>query len=181
MLWFGGSKKDKAINSWVKHDLWSLSLRFCLLFVEGGDVDGIISKHLGNIPCHSRGKGRLSIEKKDVKIWNITVLKETPRFSEHPFIRVAYHIVWSSASLVLLQKGNDLRMCAFSWSFALVPDSVQLTFLDPTDLDSSSFSTGWVGVHLDSKRLLNGFFKAIGRASKSSRATVLNINFVWHN
>lgn len=57
MLWFGGSKKDKAINSWVKHDLWSLSLRFCLLFVEGGDVDGIISKHLGSIPCHSGEKG----------------------------------------------------------------------------------------------------------------------------
>jgi hypothetical protein len=99
--------------------------------------------------------------------------------------RVSYHSssihILSGVSLALFQQGNDGRMAVLGRSFSIFPHSLQGAILDPADLDRSCLAAGGVAVHFDSGQVLHdGFLEAVCRAAVSSRATVLNINFVGH-
>jgi hypothetical protein len=86
-----------------------------------------------------------------------------------------------AVSLALLEQGNDLCVSVLGISFTLAPDGAEFAFLAPTDLDGSGLALGGVAVNLHAGQLLHdGLLEAVGRASVSSRAAVLNINFVGH-
>lgn len=86
-----------------------------------------------------------------------------------------------AASLALLQQGNHLRVGVLSITLALAPDGLGVLPLEPAYLDGSSPSCSRAAVDLHTGQvLLDRLLESVGRAAISSRATVLNINFVGH-